>query len=304
MKQKSALFFSLLWVCLLAPSWSFAAACCGGGFAAPSLITGDDKAQVTTSYSLVEVTVDNVDSQGLWHKWDVHQTVKTFKMDIARVFYDRWQAGLSLPVIERTRLEQNYSGLGDTALTLGYEYLPDWNYNPFKPKGIGFLQITLPTGKSRADSRVGGLDSRGNGMWALGAGTFLTKTWFYLDAFTSVEVHRSFAREVDTPELKGTITPGWGGNFSMGVGYNIKSYRIGTTLTWTYEDAHRTQFNSGLPNRGSVERFATANISLSYMASDAWSGTLAYIDQTLIGSPVNTSLGQGIHMQLQRRWGR
>lgn len=302
MKPKSVLFFSLLAILWSAKAWS--AACCGGGFAAPAIISGDDRAQVTTSYAMTEVTVDSVDSQGIWHKWDTHQRVQTFRVDMAHIFKDRWQVGFSLPVIQRTRLEQNYAGLGDTSVSLGYEYLTDWNYNPFKPKGIGFIQITLPTGKSKADSEVGGLDSRGNGMWALGVGTLLTKNWISFDAFTSVEIHRSFERELSSQNLNGKITPGYGGNLGLGAGYNFKSCRLGSSITWTYEDAHQTMFSSGSANKGSVERFATASFSLSYMASDEWSGTLAYTDQTLFGAPVNTSLGQGVNLQLQRRWGR
>ena len=55
---------------------------------------------------------------------------------------------------------------------------------------------------------------------------------------------------------------------------------------------------------GSIERYATAQLSLSYMASAEWTGTLTYMDQTLFGSPINTSLGQGIAIQAQRRWGK
>lgn len=305
MTQTSVLFFSLtLGLLIIHTTQAFAAACCGGGFATPAIISGDDKAQITTSYSFVDVTVDSIDIQGVWHKWDTHQKVQTFKIEYAGVFKDRWQAGFSLPIIERTRLNQSYAGLGDTTLTLGYEYLPDWNYNPYRPKGIGFIQVTLPTGKSKADSEVGGLDSRGNGLWAIGLGSLHTKTWMAFDVFTSLEMHHSFSRSLSNSNLRATLKPGYGGNLGLGAGYNLKSYRIGTSILWTYEDAHRTELDSGKTLDGSIERFATASLSVSYMADNDWSGTIAYTDQTLFGSPINTSLGQGINMQLQKKWGR
>ncbi len=304
MKHTLAWCFSFALLSMLSASKTQAAACCGGGFAAPSVIAGDDKAQLTTSYSTTEVVVDNVDAQGIWRRWDAHQQVKTFKIEGAHVFWDRFQVGFSVPVIQRSRESLNYSGLGDVSTSLGYEYLPDWNYNPFRPKGIGFLQLTLPTGKSKADSDVGGLDSRGNGFWALGLGTLLTKTWAKFDSFVSLEAHRSFGKEVSSSQFSGKLEPGYGGNLGIGLGYNIKDYRFGSSVTWAYEDAVKTSSNSGSSNEGSIERYAAGVLSASYMASDEWSGTFSYSDQTLFGSPVNTSLGKGVALQIQRRWGR
>jgi len=286
------------------PNKVWSAACCGGGFAAPSLISSDDKAQLTSSLSYVDVVVANVDSQGIWRRWESQQRVQTFRLEGAHVFWDRFQAGFSLPVIERRQQTDRYAGLGDVSTSVGYEYLPDWDYNPYRPKGIGFLQLTFPTGKSRADSEVGGLDSRGNGFWALGVGTLLTKTWSRWDAFLNFEAHRSFSKEVSNSQVDGTLEPGFGGNLGWGAGYNLQNYRIGSSLTWTYEDAVAIRSRTGLNSDGAIERFATAVLSFTYMASDEWASTLNYTDQTLFGSPVNTSLGRGLAFQLQRRWGR
>ncbi len=280
---------------------TLAAACCGGGFAAPSIIAGDDKAQISTSVSYTQVAIDNVDSNGIWRKWDDHQEVQTYRIEGAHLISDRWQAGLAIPVIQRSRLGQTQSGLGDIATSVAYEYLPDWDYNLYRPKGIGFLQLTLPTGKSRTESDTG-LESRGNGFWALGAGTLLTKAIGVFDIFSSLEVHKSFAKTFSNSQTTGTLNPGWGGNFGLGGGYNFKSWRAGTSLTWTYEDPIAISGSS--PSSGSAERYATASLSLSYLANDDWSGSLTYSDQTIIGSPVNTSLGRTVALQVQKRWAR
>lgn len=296
----------LLWLLpfssLFISSGAWAAACCGGGFAIPAIIAGDDKALLTTSYSYSEVVIDNVDSSGIWRKWDPHQQVQTFRVEGAHLISDRWQAGGILPVIQRSRLGQSHSGLGDVSGSLAYEYLPDWDYNPYRPKGIGYLQATLPTGKSRAESEVGGLDSRGNGFAALGVGTLLTKIFGRWDAFTSFEVHRSFDKQVSNSQLSATLKPGFGGNFGLGGGYNTAAWRIGSSITWSYEDPVKIQGSSSLT--WPLERYATAVVAVTYLANDAWAGTLSYADQTLFGSPVNTSLGRTIAFQLQRKWGR
>ena len=280
----------------------FAAACCGGGSAAASIITSDDKAQVSTSLTAMEVVVDNVDSEGIWRKWSQHQQVKTFRIEAAHIISDLWQIGAAVPIVQRSQLDKTYSGLGDVVGSLGYEYLPEWNYSQYRPKGIGFLQLTLPTGKAKADSEVGGLDSRGNGFWALGVGTMLTKIILEWDFVASIEVHKGFNKTVSNSNLQGTLQPGFGGNFGLGAGYNFKDYRIGSNITWTYEDPIKVDASS--ISSGTVERYATAVLSGSYMYDDEWSGTVSYSDQTLFGNPINTSLGRSLALQIQKRWGR
>jgi hypothetical protein len=296
-----------LWLLLFssfvfAPSLSWGAACCGGGFAAPTIIAGDDKAQLTTSYSFTEVAIDNVDSRGIWRKWDEHQMIQSFRIEGAHLISDRWQTGFALPLVQRSRMNEDFSGLGDISTTIGYEYLPDWDYNLIRPKGIGYIQLTLPTGKSRAESEVGGLDSRGNGFWALGLGTLLTKAVGKYDLFSSLEIHRSFSKSVSNSQIQGSLVPGLGGNLGLGGGYNLQSIRIGGSLTWTYEDPIDVRGNTS--SKGLPERHTTALLSASYMTSDEWAGTLSYSDQTLFGSPVNTSLGKSVALMIQRRWGR
>jgi hypothetical protein len=288
---------------LLKPSFVFAAACCGGGFASPSLIAGDHATQFTASTSLGEVVVDNVDGDGYWRRFENHTDLKTVRLEGATLLSDRFQAGFAVPIVSRSRLGQSFTGLGDLAATVGYEYLPDWDYNPIRPKGLGFLQITLPTGKSRFESENGGLDSRGNGFFALGAGTLLTKTFDNVDTFVSLEGHKGFSKSVNTSILTGKLSPGFGANFGGGAGYNTEHFRFGGSVTWTVEapvhvDGLGTNFDS------SVERYATAALSLSYLASEEWASTLSYIDQTWFGSPVNTSLARSVALQFQRRWSR
>jgi hypothetical protein len=293
---------SLALLSALFPASAHAAACCGGGFGLPSIIAGDDKAQLGSSYSFSEVSVDNVDSRGIWRKWDEHQRVQTLKIEGAHLLSDRWQAGLTLPIIRRSFSGQTYSGLGDISSSLAFEYLPDWDYNPIRPKGIGFIQITAPTGKSKSESEIGGLDSRGNGFWAIGIGTILSKSIRSFDVFLTAEGHRSFKKEFSNSQVRGTLNPGLGGSLGLGGGFNLKSWRLGTSISWAYEDPVKVR--GTLNFDPSLERYATGVMALSYMPSDEWASTLTYSDQTLFGSPVNTSLARTVALQIQRRWGR
>ena len=277
-----------------------AAACCGGGFAAPALIVGDDKAQLTASYGYSQIE-DDVGSDSIWRPRDTNETSETYKFEGARVFLDRWQAGLSVPVVRRSRSEDASTGLGDVAGTFGYEYLPDWDYSPWKPRGLGYFQLTLPTGRSPDESDDNfQLDSRGRGFLALGVGTILTKIIHKWDVYANVDAHRSFDKTYGNSQSQGTLSPGFGGDLGFGGGYNLVSLRFGASLTWTYEDP--IGVSGTINSAGSVQRYSTATLAASYLFKNQWSATLTYADQTLFGNPVNTSLGRGAILLFQKRW--
>jgi hypothetical protein len=217
------------------------------------------------------------------------------RIETAHIFHDRWQGGISIPVVKRARQGEVSAGWGDIAMNLGYEYLPDWDYSRWRPKGLGYLQLTTPTGRSvyEANSEYQ-LDARGRGFWALGLGTLLTKFEGHWDFFSNLDLHRSFSRN--------NFKPGWGGNIGLGSGYNLDKVRMGAALVWTYEDPVRsTGANS---STGSGERYATGSLSASYLYTDDWAATLTYSDQTWFGDPVNARLGQSLTLQVQLRWAR
>jgi hypothetical protein len=287
---------------LAGPQVTFAAACCGGSFAAPSLIVGDDKAQVTASYGHSQIT-DDVGTDTLWRKRSSKESSETWKLDAAHLISDQWQVGLSVPVVRRSRSSAGSTGLGDISGTLGYEFLPEWDYNPWRPRGLGYLQLTAPTGKAinEADAAYQ-LDSRGRGFWAAGLGTVLTKTLGALDIFASLDAHRSFAKNFQNSLSSGRLEPGFGGSAGFGAGYSVSDFRVGASLAWTYEEAVNVVGTTS--SRGAPQRFATASLSGSYLFHRAWAATLTYSDQTKFGAPLNTSLGRGGVLLVQKRWER
>jgi len=282
------------------PLQAWAAACCGGGLTAPSIILGEDSAQMSVSYSN-QAVVSDVDAESLWHHRQDPETTETYTLNVAHIFWDRWQAGLGLPIVKRSLGDESSSGLGDVAGTLGYEYLPEWEYSSWRPKGIGFVQLTAPTGRSNMDSdQTFQLDVRGRGFWTLGVGTLLTKIISRWDLFTSLDVHRSFSHSYSDDQFTGTLIPGYGGDLGVGAGYNVGPYRFGGSITWTYEDP--IDMEGTINSQGSAQRYATTALSLSYLLPEEWSVTGSYADQTWFGSPTNASLGRGLLITAQKRW--
>jgi len=280
---------------------TLAAACCGGGFATPALITGDDRAQLTTSYQYSKIDTD-VLTNGIWQKRNQLDLTQTLKIEGAHILKDRYQFGFSIPVQMRSveGLQGGgspSSGLADVSLQAGYEFLPDWDYNPLRPKGHSYLALTLPTGKSIYES-PDGLDVRGRGFTALGAGIVLTKSWVTWDASSTIEAHQAFEKSTQNS----VIRPGLGGSFNLGIGYNLKNLRLGGAITWSQEDP--IEVTGTQSSKGANQRFATGSLSASYLFENSWAGTLSYADQTLFGDPTNTSLSKTVAVYIQKRWAR
>lgn len=297
---KSLIFNFLI---LSAPASAFAAACCGGGFALPALITGDSKAQLTTSYSYSKIDTD-VFADGIWQKRATEDGTAIYKIEGAHIFADRFQAGITLPIYNRSvsGLQGGSStGLGDVTGQLGFEFLPEWNYSSWRPHGIGFISMTFPTGKSVYESETG-LDSRGRGFFALGIGSTFTKTWVRWDANATFEVHKSFEKSLSNSQNTGTIRPGFGNSASIGAGYNIGDLRLGSSLSWYYEDPIHVR--GTITSTGTEQRYAAATIMANYLFSDSWAGAVSYSDQTLIGEPINASLAKTVQVSLQKLWPR
>ena len=106
---------------------------------------------------------------------------------------------------------------------------------------------------------------------------------------------------MSTNIVSGSIEPGFGGNFAVGCGFNLKDWRFGSSITWTVEEPVKI-VEPSQTILGGLERYATTALTVSLTSSDEWTETLNYTDQTWFGSPLNTSLGKGLAFQVQRRW--
>lgn len=282
-----------------------AAPCCGSGFTIPSIITSDDKAQLATSYTYSRIKAD-VFANGDWRHREEKDVTEILKIEAAHIFKDLYQFGVSIPFQKRTRegaQADSSAGLADISLQLGYEYLPDWDYNPYRPKAIGYLSLILPTGKSIYESADGsGIDARGRGFWGIGTGTVLTKNWGSWDASYNLEMHHSFSKKVSNETTEGTVKPSYGGSTSIGIGHNWENTRLGGLINWFYEAP--TDVTGSTPSEGTLKRYASGSLILSYLFTSNESIVLSYSDQTLFGSPLNSSLSESVTIFFQKRWQR
>jgi hypothetical protein len=261
----------------------------------PSLITGDEKILVTTTASYDTPSAQVLDS-GIW-RTTPPEHLEILTLNGAYAFDDRWQGGLTLPVIQDQREinggSQSSNGLGDVAFGVGYEAISDLNYDPYLPKMILFSDLTVPSGHSVYDgSESTGTGIRGRGFYQLGFGTTLMKDFGRWDILTVLEIHRSFPNQ--------EARPGYGESATLGGGYNWGDTRLGATIAWSYEDPIHA--NAESLNSPSLTRWATGTLSLSYLLSEEWATSLSYSDQTIFGTPLNAVLNRSFLVSFQRRW--
>src|SRR5258708_169843 len=122
---------------LLMYSKAQGSSCCGGSQSAPALITTDSKSQLSTVSSYSSIIGDSPpDGIPIFRAPNDFDTTSTIQISGAMTFTERWQAGINLPFVARSRSRPDgnasYSGLGDLALTLGYEFLPEYEYSIWK----------------------------------------------------------------------------------------------------------------------------------------------------------------------------
>lgn len=284
---------------LLAPKILLAAACCGGGFAFPSLILNDDKAQMTTSYGLQQIAADAT-SDDKWIRRADNNRTQQLKVDAATILPYNLQLGLSLTSSYKTNDNDSPSlNLGDTQLFLGHETFPELYYSKWKPHGITFIQVTLPTGNSiYEESQFTKLD--GKGFYSLATGLALVKNYRTYDFNFNADIHYSFSRRFSQDEQSLTVKPGWGSAQTIGFGYNIKDLRLGTYLTHNFEDKITTIQQTSA--KSDIQKVFTLGLVMNYLLAPEHAFTLNYSDQNLIGSPQNSALSRALILSYQHRW--
>ena len=305
--------FSLIFWVLFTPhlleTSAHSAPCCGGSSAIPTLITGDDRAQLQVSISHGSI-IGDAPSSGLpvFRSASDSETINVLNLAGAYRVLDRGQIGLGVPVISRSlenpETSASASGAGDLLFDFAYEVIPDFTYSEWRPKGFAFVQLTTPTGPSTYDSSSPyQIDSRGRGFYTLGLGMAFIKNFSNVDLTLTFEGHRSFSRTVASASgVTLELIPSFGGSMMAGMGWSPGGgdFRIGMSLSPIYEGRIET---SGAIHSTSDPQIAwNTSLQAGYLLGDEWSTGLNYSDQTLMGPAQNVSLSRSITLSLQHRW--
>lgn len=286
------------------------APCCGGTANVPALISGDNQSQFTATFASGSVVAEAPVEGGIkYRKENDNETIQSFRFDGAFLLSDRAQVGITLPVMRRARARGEYfaesTGLGDVAVNLGYEVLPEWSYSPWQPRGVVFVSGTIPTGGSLYDAKeLYKVDSRGRGLWGLSTGALLTKVLGNWDFSFLVEGHRGFSREIKNDLGVLQLNPGWGASSLLSVGLSPAggNVRLGLSVAPSFEEAIATE--GIISGRGESVALWTSAAQVSYLPSNTMSMSLIYSDQTFIHASQNSSLNRTVSFLIQKRFER
>jgi hypothetical protein len=137
-------------------------------------------------------------------------------------------------------------------------------------------------------------------------GTLLVKRWSAWDSYAIPEIHFTFSRTFQpTSASEIQVGSGWGGSFSLGVGVSpgAGDFRIGLRVQPLY-DSQKQVTTDGSTTETSHQLLWNTALEATYLVSTRWAINATYIDQTLLGPAVNTTLSRTFALGIQHRWAR
>jgi len=286
------------------------AACCGGGSGLPSLITGDYRGQLTTSFSQAKIVGEKL-HQEIPYFWPKDKTfyTRSLKIDATYQFDNYFQFGVSSSVLMKDYRFSNGAnnqdhGISDIGLTAAYCFLPELNFSRYRPVGFSFAKLTIPTGKSIYESNdPAGADVSGKGFYIFSLGLAFVKTLGIYDWQIMGEGHSFIERTFKHNSHITKVKPGPGGSllFSLGWSPYNSDWRLGGSISPHYEGEKVSSFNS-TKSRSGYELYWDTSFSLSKLLSEEYMASFNYTDQTILGPVNNTNLSRTLTFSFQKRW--
>lgn len=291
--------------CLIFSLEVMGAACCGGGVALPSLITGDYRAQLILNMSNSAVTHSANDKHQITKRSGENQeVVETMSLSGAYLISPYLQVGGTLPYKHNThRLEnreEKSSGIGDLGLSAAYEFLPEFSYSLWKPRGHIFLKQVFPTSNSTYDSNSPlRTDIMGNGFYTTSLGLSFIKSITWLDFVLMGAAHYKAPRTFYSENQRYRVTPrpGFSGLFAIGISPFYGNFRLGSSLAYSREG--KIKITGDFASESEKSYYYEVGLSLSYLVND-YSIGLAYTDQAYLGESSNTNLTKTLALNLIR----
>ncbi len=209
--------------------------------------------------------------------------------------FDRFQLAAKSSFIQKVmnkqgRDESTY-GLGDLDLQTTYEYLPEYTYSAYKPRGFVYGKVTIPNSKSLYDSRsVIFSDVRGSGLYAVSLGNLFLKKIGASTLKGGVELQHLFGRNFNQGQLSDynkVIVP-------LGYAYDLDPIplAIGFNSTWNYQT--KKELRGDITLVSAKEYFWETGAFVNWVVDRNQTWGLNYSDSTLVGKNINSPLYRSV----------
>jgi|GEM_PF-1138289 len=320
--KKTGTLLLVLWIALAAlPRPTQAGACCGGGLTSASLITGDEQARFGLSVAARTVVADALSSGALSPRstGSISESQTLAALEGSLILADRFQIGARLEGSAQTLAipgEESSTppavGLGDIRLNSAFEFLPEWSYSSWKPRGYIWAGVLLPTGRSIHET-LDPAEALGEGFLTPSAGVLFVKRWQQWDATASVELRSSLGRSFEQDLGAGFVSRsdfgpqfGWNGLLALGYSPGAGKLRLGARLEpqWRGE---RTVDVDGIGSQTASRRITALGADITWMLPGTTAITAAFTDQSafgLSGLSSNAALSRTLAVLLSHRLDR
>lgn len=260
---------------------------------------------ITTSQSWI---AGEVDSENRVHGSTPlqNESRQALVFDMSTVLGDRWQTGVQLPFSRRDRTESGErsfsAGIGDISLRAAYEFLPEWNYSRWMPKGFLIGQIGIPSGPSAFDEGDSPAAIRGRGYWNPSFGVALSKTWTSWDALLVTEMHTPLSRSREIGTSKFQFMPSAGFSALTALGYSWGEWRLGASFSFLYDGPIALRaVASGAESPGEPQWLGTAGLSAHWLIAESVTLGLLYFDSAAAALAFRQPIEQRVAFVLQVR---
>ena len=256
------------------------------------IITADNKMEMSLGYSFrKDIGQTNKQGYSTLNSNQIKDESQTIDLGIHYQLLEYWQlasrVSLKSKDIKKSGKAESETGLGDIDLQATYEYLPEYSYSLWKPRGFIYSKLTIPTSKSLYDSESTlYTDVRGAGLYSFSVGHFHLKKWGEWTLKFSTEVARFFGKTYPNYKLEDyhkVLVP-------MGVGYAPENsdFSFGVNDTFSYQTPKKT--SGSISSTSQKEYFWELGFFVNYMHNRESLWSLSYSDSSLVGNSVNSPL--------------
>ena len=271
---------------------TFAGSCCGGGSSSSLILVGDNIQEYSLGLTYRN-DLGQTDNEGwaTFHNNQIVDNQMSLNFQFQRQIYDHFQLAIKSSLIQKDIEKQNRHeqtmGLADIDLQSTYEYLPEYTYSPWKPRGFIYLKLSIPTSNSLYDSNSPIYsDVRGSGLYSISSGTFFIKHLSAVTLKSAIEWQHFLGRNFDQTYIKDydkLIIP-----LGLSYGFDPLPIALGTGATWNYQTLKK--FSGLVQGSASSEYFWEISAFANWIISREVTIGLSYSDSTLVGKSINSPL--------------
>lgn len=237
-------------------------------------------------YSTQTNVIDFVDANGIWYRNRSNPIQSTqHRMDFTTRISESFQTSVSLPLVHTSIGQHQATELGEVAGSLTYQLSNGWNPSRLIPK------LFVSARASRGQDSSFDLLSSKRTFETLAVNMLAMQFYGNFDGFAFIEGQQS---------INGFEPVGTRLNASLGIGYLWQDFRFGISA------GHQQESEFAVSQPVESQSYVLpetslnfASLQLTYTFQSQTLMTFSYIDQTLLGTPLNVGLSRGVSLQLQ-----